>query len=189
MEGTRSAGADGTATVTFGGGWLARLDATGLPLLAARLLVGGAFVVLALAKIRQPPGEFLKLIEQYGLLPHDPPVFLNLAAVVIPWVELLCGLALLAGVMVRGAAALLALMLVAFTGAIVLRTLEIQQAQHLAFCAVRFDCGCGTGVVLICRKLAENAALLLLSVVALLSNSRRFCLAGWLARRATPPLP
>jgi hypothetical protein len=40
---------------------------------------------------------------------------------------------------------------------------------------VRFDCGCGAGEVLICRKLVENGLLILLSGGLLFSRSRRLC--------------
>jgi hypothetical protein len=43
------------------------------------------------------------------------------------------------------------------------RALAIADAQHLAFCLVKFDCGCGSGEVFICRKLTENTLLILLS--------------------------
>jgi len=62
------------------------------------------------------------------------------------------------------------------------QSLDIHAAKPIAYCDVRFDCGCGTGEVYICRKLAENAALTLLALLASLSRSRRFCLSAWLSR-------
>jgi uncharacterized membrane protein YphA (DoxX/SURF4 family) len=152
-----------------------RWDATGVPLLLARLAVGGTFSTLALAKLQDPVG-FLKLVHQYGLVPTDPPWLLNGLAVSLPWIELTCGALLLLGVALRGSALVAAGMLVVFTFAVASRALEIQGEQGGAFCAIAFDCGCGTGVVPVCPKLAENVGLLLLSGLVLWSRSARFCL-------------
>jgi len=58
---------------------------------------------------------------------------------------------------------MLVTMLVPFTIVVFLRALDIQAAEAKPFCAVKFDCGCGTGEVFICSKLLENALQLLLS--------------------------
>jgi len=47
-------------------------------------------------------------------------------------------------------------MLFIFTGAIVLRALEVHDSGGQAFCEIAFDCGCGSGVVNICTQLVEN---------------------------------
>jgi hypothetical protein len=46
------------------------------------------------------------------------------------------------------------------------------------FCAISFDCGCGSGEVNVCGKVLENSVLWLLALLALLSRSRRFCVGG-----------
>jgi len=135
--------------------------------LLARWLLGGLFLYLGLQK-GLAPVEFLKLIRQYELV--QTPWLLNSIAAALPWFEVFCGLLLLAGVAVRGAALWLVAMLVPFTLAILRRALEVQTAQGIPFCAIKFDCGCGTGEVLICRKLAEN--LLLIALAAWLVVSR-----------------
>lgn len=164
---------------------IGRIDSTGLPLLLARLGVGGMFAYLALMKILDPI-EFLKLTRQYGVLPTSPPIFLNLTAVVVPWVEMVCALALLLGLGRRGAALLISVMLVFFTPMLVWHAWGLYTAadsRFATFCAVRFDCGCGTGEVYICRKLAENLALQVGALIALLSVSERLCLSAWIRRR------
>jgi hypothetical protein len=108
------------------------------------------------------PELFLKLLRQYDLT--SQPVVLNSLAACLPWFEVFCGLVLLAGVAVRGTALLVVLMLVPFTAVVLHRALGVASLQHIALCAVRFDCGCGGGEVLICRKLVENAFLILLSL-------------------------
>jgi uncharacterized membrane protein YphA (DoxX/SURF4 family) len=163
------------------GGWLRRVDDTGVPLGVARLVLGGMFVFMGLSKALDPI-DFLKFVRMYDILPETPPYFLNLTAVILPVLEVVCGVALLLGVAVRGAGLTLFGMLLVFTAALISQSLDIHAAKPIAYCDVRFDCGCGTGEVYICRKLAENAALTLLALLASLSRSRRFCLSAWLSR-------
>lgn len=155
---------------------LRQWDATGVPSLLARLIVGGLFIYMGFNKTQDPVG-FLKLIREYQMIPQGMPVLLNVLAVTLPWLEVLCGVLLIAGVAVRGTAGLLVTMLVGFTAIIAVRAVDIYQSTGQAFCQIAFDCGCGTGVVNICFKLfVENTGLLLLSLVALWSRSRKFCL-------------
>jgi len=139
----------------------------------ARWLLGGLFVYMGLNKALHP-AVFLKLVWMYDLV-HTP-WLLNSIAAALPWFEIICGLLLLAGVAVRGAAVMLIGMLVPFTLIVLRRALAIQSASAIAFCAVKFDCGCGTGEVFICRKLVENSILILLSCWLLTGRGRGFCL-------------
>jgi uncharacterized membrane protein YphA (DoxX/SURF4 family) len=161
---------------------LRRLDQTGLPLLIARLALGGLFIYMGLEKALNPI-DFLKMVREYHMVPEHPPIFLNLIAAVLPWLEVWCGLLLVAGVALRGTALLLLAMLVAFTAAVTLRALNIYHAGHLPFCAIKFNCGCGTGEEWICHKIPKNLGLCLLSLLILLSRSGWLCLSRDLAKR------
>ncbi|MCC6671770.1 MAG: DoxX family protein [Planctomycetes bacterium] len=161
-------------------GWLR--DAA-LPLLVARLVVGGVYVWYGVNKVREPVA-FLKALHGYGILPVEPPHPLNLTVVVLPWIEILCGALLLAGAWLRAAGVLLCAMTVVFTVAVALHASGLAAAQGLSLCAVRFDCGCGIGEVWVCPKLAENLALIALAGVAAGSRSRRWTLEG--LRTAAP---
>jgi len=66
-------------------------------------------------------------------------------------------------------------MLVPFTVLVFRRALAIQSALAIPFCAVKFDCGCGTGEVFICRKLLENFLFILFSVWLLAGYGRKLC--------------
>lgn len=104
------------------------------PWLAVRVQIalGLVFVVAALSKIADPPG-FAKAIWMYQLAPAWS---IHPAALVLPWLELACGLALCLGVWKRAAAGWIAAMLLAFTLA-----LSINLARRHPV-----DCGCfGTG--------------------------------------------
>jgi uncharacterized membrane protein YphA (DoxX/SURF4 family) len=138
----------------------------------ARWLLGAAFVYLGLNKALHPV-DFLKLVREYDLVQSSLP--LNSIAIVLPWFEIFCGLLLLAGVAVRGTALLLVLMLVPFTVVVIRRALALQAARHIPFCAVKFDCGCGTGEVFICRKVLENFLFIGFSVWLLAGYGRKWC--------------
>ena len=163
-----------------------RSAATGIPQLLMRLILGGLFIYMALPKVGNPT-DFLKLIRLYHMVPESPPYLLNGIAIVLPWLEILCGAVLILGVFVRGAAASIAVMLAFFTPVILLRALSIHAADGTPFLQIAFDCGCGTGVVIIWKKLLANTGLLLLAVVILCSRSRRFALGTWLRSDRTGP--
>jgi uncharacterized membrane protein YphA (DoxX/SURF4 family) len=126
-----------------------------------RLLVGGFFIYSGALKA-QEPAEFLKLVRAYELT--EVSLVLNMVAATLPWFEIFCGVLLVLGLGVRGTALVLLLLLTPLTALVLHRALELQEAGGLAFCAVRFDCGCGTGEVGICRKLAENGLLMVLGL-------------------------
>ena len=82
--------------------------------LLIRVALGVVFVAAALPKIVDPPA-FAHMIYNYKLVPAAA---LNALALFMPWLELLCGLALILGIWRRSAAILVGLMLVMFIGAI-----------------------------------------------------------------------
>ena len=139
----------------------------------ARWTLGGINVWMGLSKALDPVG-FLKLVHAYGLT--DAPLLLNLIAAALPWFEVFCGLLLVLGVAVRGTALVSAAMLVSFTALVLRRALALHAGGDLPFCAIKFDCGCGMGEVFICRKLAENAALMILSLGLVFVRHKAFCL-------------
>ena len=134
---------------------------SGVVTAAARWILGGLFLWMGLSKALDPIG-FLKLVHAYDFL--TSPILLNLIAGILPWFEVFCGLLLLFGVAVRGAALVTVAMLVPFTLLVLRRAIVLHAGGHLPFCAIKFDCGCGAGEVFICRKLAENTALTLISL-------------------------
>ena len=152
-------------------GWSSLLAA--MAPVAARWILGLLFLYMGLSKALHP-ADFLKLVRQYDMVQW--PVLLNLIAATLPWFEVFCGLMLMAGVAVRGSALMLVAMLVPFTVIVIKRALAFQAAGGLAFCAIKFDCGCGGGEVLICRKIVENVLLALLYTALLFSRRSRLSL-------------
>lgn len=166
------------------GSWLRRFDETGVPLLLARVILAATFIYMGSMKVDEP-FEFLKQVRQYQMLPETPAIYLNATAIVLPWLEIVAGVALLIGLRFRGAAAAIALMLLVFTPAILIRGLHILSEMGGSFFEVVFDCGCGTGPVTIWTKLLGNIGLFVLAFVVLLSRSRRFSLAAWFDRHTS----
>jgi uncharacterized membrane protein YphA (DoxX/SURF4 family) len=93
-----------------------------------QIALGAIFIAAALPKISDPP-SFAHMIYNYRLLPGG---LINISALVLPWVELLAGLALVLGVWVKPARGLIAAMLVAFIVAISINLLRNNA----------IDCGC-----------------------------------------------
>lgn len=149
-----------------------RLGAKEMLTVLARWFLGAVFIYMGLNKVLHPV-EFLKLLREYDVLHHY--LALNLVTAALPWFEVFCGLLLVFGVAVRGAAVMLAGMLISFTVLVLLRALSMHESSGLPFCSIKFDCGCGLGEVVICRKLLENLVLTVLSVSLIFWSSARFC--------------
>ena len=93
-----------------------------------QLALGAIFIIASLPKIADPP-SFAHMIYNYRMLPAG---LINFSSLVMPWVELLCGLALVLGIWRRAALGIIALMLVVFIAAI-----SFNLARGNAI-----DCGC-----------------------------------------------
>ena len=96
--------------------------------LALRWLLGGLFVLASAHKIMDP-AAFAKIIYGYDLFPAAA---INLIAIILPYIELTAGLALIIGVYPRAAAVILSGLLLGFILAISIN----------AFRGHVFDCGC-----------------------------------------------
>jgi uncharacterized membrane protein YphA (DoxX/SURF4 family) len=90
----------------------------------ARLVLGVVFLYASWDKILDPEG-FAKAVQNYRLVPVAA---VNLFAIVIPWLELVCGLLLLAGLFTSGSALLVGLLMLSFVialGSALIRGLDI----------------------------------------------------------------
>ena len=82
--------------------------------LVLRLYLGGLFIYASMYKISYT-AEFAENIASYQIVPYWA---VNLAAIVMPWTELICGILLVVGVRSKAAAVMIAGMLILFTAAI-----------------------------------------------------------------------
>ena len=133
----------------------------------ARIAVAAVFLGACLAKIRDPEA-FALAVNRYRILPGE---FVNLVAIVLPWIELTAGLAVLAApARLRAAGALLlAGMLTVFTIAISLNLLRGIEASCGCF-STRADAAVSDG-----WNLVRNGALIWLGLAVLSDAFRRAC--------------
>jgi len=139
-------------------------------LLAARLIVGTVFIIASIDKIYVPEA-FAESIHAYRLVP-DPTV--NILALILPWLELLCGVFLLGGVKVRPSALLSLALFAVFAVAIV---------SALAR-GLTIDCGCfgmEHAAPVSWGKVLEDIGLMILCLLLLVKpadNGRRMTAGG-----------
>jgi uncharacterized membrane protein YphA (DoxX/SURF4 family) len=93
-----------------------------------QIALGIFFVAAALPKVVDPPA-FAHMVYNYRLVPG---ALVNVMALVLPWIELLAGLALILGIWTRTSAALVGALLGVFVVAI-----SVNLARGNAI-----DCGC-----------------------------------------------
>lgn len=136
--------------------------------LVSRLIVGGMFIYAALYKIIEP-GSFAKSIWYYHLIPGD---LINLMAIVLPWLEIIAGVALIMGIFYRGAVLWVNLMMVVFIIALITTISR----------GINIDCGCfkaaSSGTHSAWNALLFDLGAMILCVQLWLSKSER-----WMAFR------
>jgi len=96
--------------------------------LLARWILGVTFVYASFYKIIAP-AAFAKIIYGYGLFPGAA---VNVIAIVLPFIELIAGLALLTGLFPRTASLIIMVLLLSFIAAISINLLR----------GYEFNCGC-----------------------------------------------
>jgi hypothetical protein len=130
-------------------------------LLVFRLVLGGLFVYAGVVKVLDPLG-FAQDIRNYRLVGQS---LSFIAAIVLPWLEILAGVALAAGVWKRASALIISGLLVFF---ILLTLVTIARGLDV-------DCGCfgalgrksGLGVIL------EDLGMLFMGLCLLFAPERR----------------
>ena len=135
-----------------------------LLLLVLRVVLGAIFVYAAWVKLRDPWQLFAMSIDSYQILPLRE---VELAAHVIPWMELALGLLLIAGLWLRISGAIVSLLLLTFF-VLMLRA----YAKGMAI-----SCGCfGPGETISWKTLLRDgsmvAAALLVTTMAFLNRPK-----------------
>jgi len=136
--------------------------------LAARWLLGATFIYASYSKILAP-AVFAKIIYGYDLFPG---ILINLFAIILPFAELIAGLALILGFYPRSAVLIINAMLLAF---IISLSINIIRGHE-------FDCGCfainaGNQSTFSGPLLIRDFIYFALGIhIFLYRNSRRLCL-------------
>ena len=108
--------------------WRQSIKSNGWIELAARWILGLTFIYASFHKILAP-AEFAKIVYGYDLFPA---AFINLIAIIIPFLELVAGLALIIGFYPRSAAIIVNALLTAYLIALTINLIRGHE----------FDCGC-----------------------------------------------
>ncbi len=138
---------------------------------ALRVLVGGVFLIASVDKLGNPE-PFARAIANYRLLPVE---FVNGVAIVLPWLELLVGLMLVAGVRIRAAATVATVLLAVFTLALVsaiVRGLDISCGCFSQTAAERIGWG----------RVVEDVALLFGALLVVVWPPQRWSLENYVRR-------
>ena len=129
-----------------------------------RVGCGLIFLYASWGKIIDPAG-FARVVQNYQLL---PPALVHPAAVVLPWVEAVCGLSLVSGVWAGGGLTVFTALMAVFTAALVLNAMR----------GIDTDCGCfsvaaGAGSGRVLESLVRDLVMLAGGLWALRYRVRR----------------
>lgn len=144
-------------------------------LLLSRLLIGGYFVAAACLKLMDPVA-FAQQVFYFNLIPAPAAVVVG---VLLPYVELLAGCAVVLGVRGRAGSLVLTVLLTVFTGAIILAIFQ----------GIDISCGClgkHDASRTNWKKVASNMALFFPALHVLLIGPGRLAFDAALSRVMSP---
>jgi rhodanese-related sulfurtransferase/uncharacterized membrane protein YphA (DoxX/SURF4 family) len=110
-------------------------------LVAVQILLGVIFIISASSKLFSPE-KLAIILEAYRILPSS---LVPIAAIWMPWVELITGAALVTGTLPASGALVIVGMNLFFIPALSYRALFLSHQLGLSLFGVDFDCGCGLG--------------------------------------------
>ena len=137
-----------------------------------RVYLGVVFILASLYKIAEP-AEFALSIATYEILPLG---LTNLMALLLPWIELVTGITLIAGFWTRASALAVSGMMVLFIGAL---AMALSRDLHMSCgCFASAEAGEEISGLTMWRDLAWLAA----GLYVLWADDGRFGMDGWLKR-------
>jgi len=134
--------------------------------LVVRVTIGIIFIYASIDKIMYP-GDFARIVYNYHLLPGS---LINLMALILPWIEMICGIFLIFGIYKDGSILLINILVVIFIIAIGINLIR----------GVSLECGCFTvssrAKSSALSLLLRDLGLLVLTLYAFFNRSQRFLL-------------
>ncbi len=132
--------------------------------LTARLFVGFVFIFAGIGKIADPQ-TFSKEIANYHILPD---FLINITALVLPWLEVIIGIFLIAGIRIKASATIASGLMIVFILAVLsamVRGLDI-------------NCGCFADKVVMVgwQKILENTIILSAALIPAVFTQKSFSL-------------
>jgi putative oxidoreductase len=117
-----------------------------------RIFVGCFFIYASMSKIPYP-AQFAEATASYRLVPYW---FLNLGAVLLPWIEFVCGLFLVIGFLSRASAILIGCMIILFNIMVLINM----------YWGAPITCGCydTVGEPIGWKKISENVVMLIFTI-------------------------
>jgi len=138
--------------------------------LTFRVLLGVVFVYASLDKIANPQ-DFAKIIYNYKILPS---FLINITAITLPWIELICGLFLIGGIFTESSSLVIFFLLVIFI---------MGTSINVFIRGIDINCGCFTTSLTAKKSGAElvirEIILLLMSLQVFLYNRNFATLPGF----------
>ena len=125
---------------------------------AVRVFFGSMFIIASIEKIAYPE-TFAIAVEAYKLVPIS---LVNIFSLMIPWMELLCGIFLLGGVFLKASASILTMLL----GMFIIAILSAMMRQ------LNIDCGCfgpAHSTPVGWNKVLEHVGLIILGIYLILA--------------------
>ena len=132
--------------------------------LVIRLYIGSIFIYASMSKITDP-AVFAENIAAYRIMPYWG---LNLTAIILPWLELICGFLLIIGLRTRATALILAGLLSIFTVFVIINI----------FRGSDISCGCfdEVGEPIGWAKVAQNTTWFIMTIMIFFSIFRGLCI-------------
>ena len=144
--------------------------------IVSRLILAGIFLVSSYGKLVDIERYSVDAVYNFGILPVEPVNVARFFGLVMPFIELLCGLGLLGGVLTRLSALGASLMSLAF---FVAKAVVLSQGRSI-------ECGCFGAVVdtLASVTIFMDIPMLVLGLVVMFSNARHWLAIGALLPQA-----
>ena len=143
--------------------------------LAARLILGLTFIYASSYKIISP-ADFAGIVYGYNLFPEN---LINLIAVILPFMELTAGLALVFGIYPRSAAVIINALLLAFMTAMAINLFRGHEFDCGCFSAAQNEHPAGSGMMLI----RDSIYFVLGMLIVLFEGHRKYSFGRFISRR------